>query len=131
MSKLYKMVFIIIVSVLAILNVVFLVYNKKIVSYFKIDVVTEDPQLIKSKVEQESVSSFFDLNQLSNPKFVNLKEFSIDLTGFSVPGELIEEDPIINENGEIVEDPTMPTEPEEEIPTFEVGNDNPFKPIKK
>ncbi len=125
------MVFIIIVSVLAILNVVFLVYNKKIVSYFKIDVVTEDPQLIKSKVEQESVSSFFDLNQLSNPKFVNLKEFSIDLTGFSVPGELIEEDPIINENGEIVEDPTMPTEPEEEIPTFEVGNDNPFKPIKK
>lgn len=131
MSKLYKMVFIIIVSVLAILNVVFLVYNKKIVSYFKIDVVTEDPQLIKSKVEQESVNSFFDLNQLSNPKFVNLKEFSIDLTGFSVPGELIEEDPIINENGEIVEDPTMPTEPEEEIPTFEVGNDNPFKPIKK
>ncbi|HNV12892.1 MAG TPA: hypothetical protein PK686_00225 [bacterium] len=131
MSKLYKMVFIIIVSVLAILNVVFLVYNKKIVSYFKIDVVTEDPQLIKSKVEQESVSSFFDLSQLSNPKFVNLKEFSIDLTGFSVPGELIEEDPIINENGEIVEDPTMPTEPEEEIPTFEVGNDNPFKPIKK
>lgn len=129
MSKLYKMVFIIIVSVLAILNVVFLVYNKKIVSYFKIDVVTEDPQLIKSKVEQESVNSFFDLNQLSNPKFVNLKEFSIDLTGFSVPGELIEEDPIINENGEIVEDPTMPTE--EEIPTFEVGNDNPFKPIKK
>lgn len=129
MSKLYKMVFIIIVSVLAILNVVFLVYNKKIVSYFKIDVVTEDPQLIKSKVEQESVSSFFDLSQLSNPKFVNLKEFSIDLTGFSVPGELIEEDPIINENGEIVEDPTMPTE--EEIPTFEVGNDNPFKPIKK
>ncbi len=125
------MVFIIIVSVLAILNVVFLVYNKKIVSYFKIDVVTEDPQLIKSKVEQESVNSFFDLNQLSNPKFVNLKEFSIDLTGFSVPGELIEEDPIINENGEIVEDPTMPTEPEEEIPTFEVGNDNPFKPIKK
>ncbi len=125
------MVFIIIVSVLAILNVVFLVYNKKIVSYFKIDVVTEDPQLIKSKVEQESVSSFFDLSQLSNPKFVNLKEFSIDLTGFSVPGELIEEDPIINENGEIVEDPTMPTEPEEEIPTFEVGNDNPFKPIKK
>ena len=125
------MVFIIIVSVLAILNVVFLVYNKKIVSYFKIDVVTEDPQLIKSKVEQESVSSFFDLSQLSNPTFVNLKEFSIDLTGFSVPGELIEEDPIINENGEIVEDPTMPTEPEEEISTFEVGNDNPFKPIKK
>lgn len=131
MSKLYKIVFIIIVSLLAVLNVVFLIYNKKIASYFKFSVDVEKPELIMKEIEKESSDSFFDLSRLSNPKFINLKEFQVDLTGFNLPGDLTD-DSIFNGNEDpSIEDPLVPVEPEIEIPAFEVGNENPFNPIKK
>jgi hypothetical protein len=131
MSKLYKIVFIIIVSLLAVLNVVFLIYNKKIASYFKFSVDVEKPELIMKEIEKEASDSFFDLSRLSNPKFINLKEFQVDLTGFNLPGELTDGDSIFEGENPLVEDPLIPTEPEIEIPVFEVGNENPFSPIKK
>jgi len=131
MSKLYKIVFIMIVSVLAVLNVVFLLYNKKIVKHFQFSVNIENPELIMKKVETESVNSFFDLSRLSNPKFVNLKEFHIDLTGFNLPGDLADDDFIVDNEDPFLEDPLIPSEPQIDLPVFEVGNDNPFSPIKK
>ncbi|MCK9438506.1 MAG: hypothetical protein WCY43_00885 [Patescibacteria group bacterium] len=132
MSKLYKIVFIIIISLLAVLNVIFLIYNKKIASYFKFSVDVEKPELIMKEIEKEASDSFFDLSRLSNPKFLNLKEFQVDLTGFNLPGDLAEGDSIFDEGEEpLGEDPLIPSDPEIEIPAFEVGNDNPFSPIKK
>lgn len=128
MSKLYKIFFIIIVSTLVILNIVFLLYNKEIVNYFQFSSSLENPSSIIERVEEETLSSFFDLNRLSSPKFVNLKEFQIDLTGFSLPGELTETDSSTITEDPFPEDPLTPVEPSIDLPIFEVGNDNPFNP---
>lgn len=129
MSKLYKLVFIIIVSFLAFLNISFFLYNKELASYFKIDTISEDPQLIKNRIEQESSDSFFDLSKLNNPKFINLKEFSVDLTGFNLPGNLNLEEEQVQEGEQ--ELPTEIIDDGTQVPSFEVGNQNPFEPIKK
>lgn len=132
MSKLYKIVFIIIISLLAVLNIVFLIYNKKIVTYFKFSTNIKSSELIMNEIEKETSNSFFDLSRLSNPKFLNLKEFQVDLTGFNLPGDLTEGDSIFDEGEEpLGEDPLIPSDPEMEIPSFEIGNENPFSPIKK
>lgn len=125
MSKLYKVVFIAIFSVLLIINLVFLVYNKEMVSYFGIDTPVENPQLIKEEIEGELLHDILDSRFLSDPRFVGLKEFSVDLAEFSVPGDLLGSDAeddvddlVEGGNALVVEDPP-----------FEVGNDNPFRPI--
>ncbi|PKM91788.1 hypothetical protein CVU82_01100 [Candidatus Falkowbacteria bacterium HGW-Falkowbacteria-1] len=131
MSKLYKLVFVIIVVVLLFLNISFFLYNQKLISYLKIDVEMESPDLIMSRVDKEASNGFFDLNKVNDSKFVNLKEFSVDLTGFTVPSDLnLDEDlPPDDSNGEGVPDDLTP--PELQLPSFEVGNKNPFEPFSK
>lgn len=131
MSKLYKVVFIIIVAILIFFNISFFLYNQRLVSYLKIDVEMESSESIMANVDKETPGGFFNMDKVNDSKFVNLKEFSIDLTGFMVPGDLeLDEDLFPGDlDGEGGLGDLSP--PEEQLPSFEVGNKNPFELFSK
>lgn len=127
MSRLYKIVFVVIIFFLAIINFSFFLFKQEIASYLKIDVEIEDSAIVRIRAEAEGVDDYFDLAIIDRKKFVSLKDFSVDLSGFVLPDDLEvdDQDVFIGDDGDNIDTDII------ELPIFEVGNKNPFEVINR
>ncbi|MFA7364928.1 MAG: hypothetical protein WCZ12_01035 [Patescibacteria group bacterium] len=117
MSKLYRIIFIVLLILLIGLNVALFLYGDKILSRFNTFPDLESSESIMKSIDESSRSSVLDLSKIDSQKFKDLKEFSVDLSDFDT-GDI----DFDGDNGDS-------TSTEDTLLEFEVGNKNPFQPF--
>lgn len=117
MSKLYRIIFIVLIIALVSLNLALFFNSERVFSYLHSPVEVESAESIMERIDEESRRSVLDLSMIESQKFKDLREFTVDFSDFDV-GDVDYDD-----------EDDMGTGTEDGLPDFEVGNNNPFQPF--
>jgi hypothetical protein len=118
MSKLYRIIFIVLIIALVSLNLALFFNSERVFSYLHNPVEVESAESIMERIDEESRRSVLDLSMIESQKFKDLREFTVDFSDFDV-GDI--------DSGD--DDGDIGTGTEDGLPDFEVGNNNPFQPF--
>ncbi|MGI6347930.1 MAG: hypothetical protein ACOXZ1_01915 [Patescibacteria group bacterium] len=111
MEKIYRFTLIFLLVVLFLANLVYFVYNGRLLSYFETSDGLESAESVLGKVDLSSSSEFFDLEILENERYQSLKDFEFKLPSSDIDKGDVE----INDEETVLET------------SFDLGNPNPFK----